>query len=261
MKEIWKDIVGYEGLFEISSEKRVRKIKTGKIMKPMKVSDTFNTVVVRLSKDGDIRRISVDKLYNQAFGEPIKNLEGEVWKNICEIEGFEDFIDYQISNMGRVKSLRSGYEKLMKPNDNGYGYLKFVLNIDEKHKTVQVHRLVAFAFIPNDDPVNKNEVNHINEIKTDNRAENLEWCDRSYNVCYGDCRKNAIKTRRENGTFNERKVYCEELDRVFPSIQAISEEFGYDYGNIWCCLNNYRNQQTAYGMHFHYYEDYFKDEN
>lgn len=259
-EEEFRDILNYEGLYQISNRKRVLNINTGKIL----IEATQGTTVfVRLKKDEIIKATSIDILYNQAFGgETVEDLDGEIWKDICDIKGFEEFKDYQISNMGRVKSLKNWCEKLMKPRDEGHGYFQVGLtNINKEHKFFRVHRLVAFAFIPNDDPINKNEVNHINEIKDDNRAENLEWCDRSYNVSYGDCRKNAVKTRRENGNGNVRKVYCEELDRVFPSIQAIVDEFGYDRNNIWCCINHRHNQQVAYGLHFHYYKEDFKDEN
>ena len=72
----------------------------------------------------------------------------------------------------------------MKPAKTKGGYLRLPLTINNKAKSYLVHRLVALAFIPN--PNNYPEVNHKNEDKTDNRVENLEWCDRSYNINYGN---------------------------------------------------------------------------
>jgi hypothetical protein len=90
----------------------------------------------------------------------------EIWK---DIEGYEGL--YQVSNEGRVKSLRNN--KILKPYTNrGYEYVVF--SVDNKRITKKAHRLVAEAFIQN--PQNKPCVDHINTITTDNRVENLRWC-------------------------------------------------------------------------------------
>lgn len=110
----------------------------------------------------------------------IENLENEQWKTIS---GYED---YEISNYGRVKSLgndKTRKEKILKPNTNKDGYQLATLFKDCKRKMFQVHRLVAMAFIPN--PNNYEQVNHKDEVKTNNHVDNLEWCDRKYNVNYG----------------------------------------------------------------------------
>lgn len=70
------------------------------------------------------------------------------------------------------------------------GYLKITLSHNGKKKSIAVHRLVARAFIGN--PYNLPEINHIDEDKTNNRADNLEWCTTAYNLTYGhrlDCMK------------------------------------------------------------------------
>ena len=201
-------------------------------------------------------------------------LPKQIWKNICEIEGFEEFIGYQISNTGRVKSIKGVYEKLISQTKSG-GYLKITLHSKGKRKTVNIHRLVGLAFVPNDDKENKKELNHINEIKTDNRAENLEWCDREYNINYGSRIERMAKTRKEktrkekthkNGTCNRpkksnrgkrRRVRCVELDIVFDSITEASRFLGKGESgriNISACLRKIDNQEIAYGYHWEYIE-------
>ena len=116
----------------------------------------------------------------------------EVWKDIKEYEGH-----YQVSNIGRIKSLnrimevrkgvpQSKKEIILKTFKNKDGYIKHKLSLNGKEKSFAAHRLVAEAFLEN--PQNKLEVNHINGIKDDNRIDNLEWCTRSENIIH------ALKT-------------------------------------------------------------------
>ena len=80
--------------------------------------------------------------------------------------------------------------RVMSQSSDADGYMKLTLSRNGKKKSVAVHRLVARAFI--DNPHNLPEINHIDEDKTNNRVENLEWCTTAYNLTYGhrlDCAK------------------------------------------------------------------------
>lgn len=93
----------------------------------------------------------------------------EVWCDIPDTDGL-----YQASDQGNVRSKKKGHVHLMaKKHNNFTGYDYVILYLPSGPKTVTIHRLVATTFIPNPDGLP--EVNHINEVKSDNRAINLEW--------------------------------------------------------------------------------------
>lgn len=104
-----------------------------------------------------------------------KELPNEELKDIVGYEGM-----YQVSNLGRVKSLKFGKNLILKSGFSAKGYLLLKLSKNNTSKTFRVHRLVAAAFIKN--PHKKSDINHINGIKDDNRVENLEWNTRSENI-------------------------------------------------------------------------------
>ena len=126
-------------------------------------------------------------------------MKKEYWKPVVGYEGL-----YMVSNWGRVKSFdtyRKGRNdsvrfckgRILKPGTNNRGYLYVTLWKNNKPKTFTVHRLVAEAFLPN--PDNLSEVNHRDENKTNNNVNNLEWCNRKFNINYGTRNERMIKKR------------------------------------------------------------------
>ena len=107
----------------------------------------------------------------------------ERWK---KIDGYEN---YSVSNMGRVRNDRT--MRLLRPILGGYGYYK--VNLSPGPRTVDIHRLVAESFLPNNQGLP--QVNHINEDKTDNRVENLEWCTAKHNINHGTHNERSLRNR------------------------------------------------------------------
>lgn len=137
----------------------------------------------------------------------MENFDNEQWRDIAGYEGI-----YQVSNLGRVRSLKFGKVRVLRPQKDKDGYLLVSLCKGGKIKKCRVHRIVASAFITNNDDA-KNEINHRNEIKSDNRVSNLEYCDRSYNLTYNDLnwkRKGCVRRKVED-LYDPNLTYAENL--------------------------------------------------
>lgn len=168
----------------------------------------------------------------------------EIFKDIKGYEGL-----YQISNIGRVKSLpkpkrnRSGKwttsEKILKPSINFEGYTTSALIKNGIAKTKTLHRLVAKAFIPN--PENKLTVNHINGIRNDNRVENLEWNTQSENVSHAFRigMKTQIGSKCPRAILNEKQVLeirSKFKKRIYTRVM-LGKEYGVSEHTIKKVLN------------------------
>ena len=181
----------------------------------------------------------------------------EEWR---DIKGFEGY--YQISNMGRVKSVERtvwdsrGYyktisEKILKPYAGGDGYLQLNLSKDGKVEKPLVHRLVATAFLENSEGYK--EINHKDENKQNNCVDNLEWCSRSYNNRYNDKAKKAGKKTAEKLSKPVYSINKESgLITYWESAKVASRQTGIASSNICACL---KGRQKSCGNHYWFYAD------
>ena len=166
----------------------------------------------------------------------------EIWKDVVGYEGY-----YQVSNLGRVKSLNyrgSKKEKILATNLERTGYVRTHLCKEGQHKTIRIHRLVAEAFLPN--PDHKNCIDHINTNRADNRVENLRWVTHEEN-CNNDL------TRKNNGNkavCKCRKVMCIETGVIYNSIIEVERQLGILHSDISKCCNGTR--KTTGGFHWEY---------
>lgn len=163
----------------------------------------------------------------------------ERWADIPGYEGL-----YHISDQGRVFSVRRG--KLRKLNDTGRGYQQVTLAKGGRREYPLVHRLVADVFIPN--PENKPQINHINGIKTDNRAENLEWCTMSENLQH---RHQILK--QPGG--RSRPIKCTDTGTVYPSIKAAAQALDVCEKGILRVCHKQQNATRKNKLHFEFMEE------
>ena len=147
------------------------------------------------------------KNYHQWIGEEKERCKmGRLIEEWRDIKGYEGI--YQVSNLGNIRSLDRMIKhfpkdyfqkgKILKPGQSTNGYLMVILMNHNKRKTRNVHRLVAEALLENSEGLE--EINHKDEDKTNNRVDNLEWCDHKYNANYGNRNKKiSIKARNRIG--------------------------------------------------------------
>ena len=140
------------------------------------------------------------------------------------IKGYEN---YSISPDGIVRNEKFNREI---SKDVAYnGYERVTLSKNNKTKRFFVHRLVAAHFIENER--NKNQVNHINEIKTDNRVSNLEWVTASENTLH------SIKNRKEytkpiGKPIGYKKILNKNTGEIVIGIHALAEKINVSYGTV-----------------------------
>lgn len=163
---------------------------------------------------------ATDNVIDQILNNPDFGIfRDEEWKTI---DGYEN--KYMVSNLGRVKSLNYKHTKkicLLSLITGNKGYLYVTLNKNGKHKNFFVHRLVAKAFIPNYN--NLPTVNHIDECKTNNRVENLEWASYKENNLYGNHYKKVSESQRNDPRKSKRIVQYDLLGNFIKEWESAKE--------------------------------------
>jgi hypothetical protein len=164
----------------------------------------------------------------------------EEWRDVPGYEGL-----YQVSSYGKVRSLSRYKEwkgtkvfvegQTRSLTMNKKGYLTCPLNKDGRRKHFLVHRIVALAFLPNED--SRLQLNHKNCIKTENHVDNLEWVDAKTNVRHA-YENNRIKSKK--GSANGRSLLTEELVREIKNkVHLMSrKDLGKMYNVSPCTIND-----------------------
>lgn len=173
-------------------------------------------------------------------------------KSVIGYEGL-----YEVDNLSRVFSARSG--KQMKQMVNTRGYKVVSLTKDKKTRSEFVHRIVASAFV--DNPFDYPFVNHIDEDKTNNLPENLEWCTAQYNSNYGTAIKRRLNTLKRNGTSTKGRPSEKQkpiiataedgVEVIFNNSYEAAAKTGAKRQNIYACC--YGKRKTAKGYKFAFY--------
>ena len=132
------------------------------------------------------------------------------------------------------------------------GYLYVTLYNNGKRKDYRVHRLILSTFNPRED-MDKLQVNHKDEDKTNNHLSNLEWCTQKENINYGTALTRAALKNHEiqlNHKAKSKQVLCVELNKIFPSLREVERQLGVNHADVSKVCNG--KQKTAGGYHWQF---------
>jgi len=167
-----------------------------------------------------IARSASDMFFNDNYGQPMQSQNGMSRNDVFyqsnkkigdNLRNLIKLVDIPVNAKGKIKTLFVTTKG---------GYLRTSFSHHRKKEFVSVHRLVAKNFIPNDD-VLKNEVNHKNGIKTDNRAENLEWVTKSENLLH----KYRVLGHKNMSLANYMKTKCKKIHQIDINTNEILNTF------------------------------------
>lgn len=166
-------------------------------------------------------------------------IQSELW---MDIDGFEGF--YQVSSEGRVKSFQQNTitGRLLKPKTDKDGYKEVCLHKDGHQYMRKVHRLVGIAFI--DNPNNLPMINHIDEDKSNNNIDNLEWVTPKENCNHGTAIERMISTK------GSRPFRCIETGKIYTNQHEFAREVNSSQQAVYHVLKG--DYKTTMGFHLEY---------
>jgi hypothetical protein len=172
-------------------------------------------------------------------------------EKFVEISGYNGV--YEISSFGNVISNNFGKRKVLKYGLMNSGYKMVSLKKDCKQKMCSIHRLVAIAFLPNEN--NLPQVNHKDGNKLNNNLDNLEWCTRSENIKH--MYNNGLKTYKPlhyKGKFGaehnrSKKVLCINDGVTFGSMSEAERFYSLGQGGVCWSI---KNKKPIKGKQFQY---------
>ena len=165
-----------------------------------------------------------------------------------EAKDIDNYPGYLIYENGSIYSKKS--QKFLKPIKKSTGYYAVNLyDINGIRKMFFIHRLVAQNFLPN--PNNYPDINHKDENKANNSANNLEWCNKKYNEQYGTKKIRELETKTLNNKVNGHKKIGQfslnnVLIREWNSLTEASKELNISIGNISSVIHEKRNQAGGF---------------
>jgi hypothetical protein len=150
----------------------------------------------------------------------------------------KNYQNYSVTKEGTVINNKTNRE--LKPINGSDGYYYVGLSNKSKVKRFAIHRIVASAFLSNDE--NKREVNHINGIKTDNRLENIEWVTPSENMKHAYKFGLKIANRK---TINNKFVLDTETGIFYNSAREASRLLGINENTLRGYLTGINPNKTS----------------
>lgn len=168
----------------------------------------------------------------------MSNLSDEVWLKIPDAD------DYEVSSYGRVRNTQTC--RILKPTLNRGGYVCHRVGGKNSKRTIRPHRCVAMLFVPN--PECKPQVNHIDGVKSNNAAYNLEWATNSENQKHANATGLRVSPKGQKSPRFERAVDVFKDGEYIITLSGNVEmkAFGVDFRNVSACILGNRHSHKGY---------------